>query len=1044
MKRIHYYLLLLVTLGQFTCLKAQVTAYTMTPSITSFVPVSGGTRLTALEDNIAIATIPIGFSFNLEGTTYTQLKATSDGYATFNSTTPFTTPHNNLAFVAPNQLPLIAALWDDNDGRAAGLAMSKFEYLTSGVAPNRILTLEWLNWEWASGANADVISFQLKLYETTNEIEFIYRQDGAPPSKASASIGLASNNGFLSLQNTSTLPTISTSISANNLSTKPATGQSYLFTPPSCPSPSNLRQTSATVNSIELEWVPGGASFFQVEYGAPGHGVGTGTIMSTSSNSYTISGLTNGSCLEVYVRDSCGPADSSTWTGPILMCTAVNAPMLETFDANPPSRLIAPTQHVYSYANGWLAVSNSKLSIWNWLPSDQASGPAIDHTSGSGIFMYAENGSGSSGDSTWLYSPFIDLSGVTTPTLRLWYHKQRFAASLADMLIEADTNGSGNWIVVDDTSMLGATHSGPATSDPWTSLTLPLTGFENIVQFRITQVKRNCCDQAAIDDFEIFDAAPNDLKMVELLSPKKGSCEGNSTQVTVKIQNEGTNTITAFDLSYQISGQAAVTEHVTATILPFNTYVYTFKKNETPVSGLLEIVAWTHLSGDANLANDTLTDTAKIDIAPTIDAYLYSFGFEEPNQGWSTGGASNSWEIGIPTASYISSPANGNQAAVTELNGNHNRNEDSYLLSPCFDFSRFTSEPTLGFQHSYNLDMFDYHWLEVSRNGGFSWDTLGKKGLGSNWYNSVDYWGGNHTAGAGAWQPAQLTTERLAGKSAVRFRFRLKSDLFGELEGAGIDDFFVVVPPNDLFPDTLSTCNASSFTLDAGGIYPDTLVSYLWSNGSTTKSIVVTQPGTYSVTITDKLAGISTLEQVEVIAQDAPLVQFKNKVDTIDFFGFPIAIKPSPALPENYNYTWTWQGTSTHLPYFLADPEVMGTGKHTIEVEVIDPYGCRTITQHELFISDFVGITENTTVDLSVFPNPASNTITLLNNGVNNKTGQYQVSLTNAHGTIVMNQSVTMQAGKPIVLTVDHLPRGMYLLQLQNGNTTVNKKMILN
>jgi hypothetical protein len=43
-----------------------------------------------------------------------------------------------------------------------------------------------------------------------------------------------------------------------------------------------------------------------------------------------------------------------------------------------------------------------------------------------------------------------------------------------------------------------------------------------------------------------------------------------------------------------------------------------------------------------------------------------------------------------------------------------------------------------------------------------------------------------------------------------------------------------------------------------------------------------------------------------------------------------------------------------------------------------------------------------------------------------------------------MNQSVTMQAGKPIVLTVDHLPRGMYLLQLQNGNTTVNKKMILN
>ena len=92
-----------------------------------------------------------------------------------------------------------------------------------------------MRWAYDFELTSPVISFQVKLYETTNIIEYIYRQEAAPynPGYNGASIGLmgTTSTNFISLSDSSASPTVSTTTSTNNIEVKPATGQIYRFTP---------------------------------------------------------------------------------------------------------------------------------------------------------------------------------------------------------------------------------------------------------------------------------------------------------------------------------------------------------------------------------------------------------------------------------------------------------------------------------------------------------------------------------------------------------------------------------------------------------------------------------------------------------------------------------------------------------------------------------------------------------------------------------------------------------------------------------------------
>jgi len=172
--------------------------------------------------------IPIGFNFAYHGNTYNTIGASTNGFLSFG--TAAAEPANDLNAAGGAARPLLAPLWDDLD-----LTSGQFSYKTEGISPNRTFIAEWNNVEWNSVAAGPVISFQVRLYEATSEIDFQYSQGPNVVNAGTASIGLTAtatgSGNFLSLDGTGIAPGMSTSTSTNNLSTKPDEGQIYRFKP---------------------------------------------------------------------------------------------------------------------------------------------------------------------------------------------------------------------------------------------------------------------------------------------------------------------------------------------------------------------------------------------------------------------------------------------------------------------------------------------------------------------------------------------------------------------------------------------------------------------------------------------------------------------------------------------------------------------------------------------------------------------------------------------------------------------------------------------
>ena len=84
---------------------------------------------------------------------------------------------------------------------------------------------------------------------------------------------------------------------------------------PTCPQPTNFGVIQSNLTSAQIDWVAGGSeTTWQIQYGTQGFALGTGTIVTTTNNPYTINGLTPYSFYQAYVRAICGPGDTSFWT----------------------------------------------------------------------------------------------------------------------------------------------------------------------------------------------------------------------------------------------------------------------------------------------------------------------------------------------------------------------------------------------------------------------------------------------------------------------------------------------------------------------------------------------------------------------------------------------------------------------------------------------------------------------------------------------------------------------------------------------------------
>ncbi len=211
----------------------------------------------------------IGFDFWYNGTRYTQFSVSTNGFLDFSSSTLDGGPsgtdysYDNAYFTANGSGTwlALAPFYDDMTAQGGTDALgNSIKYLLSGSAPNRVLTVEWINMAVYGNTTPD-LNFQVKLYETTGIIEFNYGTMVPGTNGFSYTCGI----NAATLANTPTVAQLNCQQTANtatfnntqtnNLVTIPATNSQIVFTPPTPTTAAGALTFSAvTQTGMTLNW----------------------------------------------------------------------------------------------------------------------------------------------------------------------------------------------------------------------------------------------------------------------------------------------------------------------------------------------------------------------------------------------------------------------------------------------------------------------------------------------------------------------------------------------------------------------------------------------------------------------------------------------------------------------------------------------------------------------------------------------------------------------------------------------------------------------
>jgi hypothetical protein len=326
-----------------------------------------------------------------------------------------------------------------------------------------------------------------------------------------------------------------------------------------------------------------------------------------------------------------------------------------------------------------------------------------------------------------------------------------------------------------------------------------------------------------IDDIQLY-LVQNDLQLVSIDTPAIAGCAlSNVVPVKITVRNSSNQILNNIPVKYAVDNGTIVTETIAA--IPANAnFVYEFtQKANLATLGTHQLITWVDFTSDSYRANDTIKKTVRN--LPLISSFPYLENFETADGGWFATGNNVSWAYGTPATAKVKGAASGTKAWKTNLTGNYNDAEQSYLYSPCYNIAGLTN-PMLSMSLSIDLEdcgssACDIAWVEYSADG-VSWSKLGDFGQGKNWYNRQI-----GTLGP-LWSIQDYTRWHVAsiplptGLSKLRLRIVLQADPYVSREGIAIDDIHIYdknydiydgsTMTNPLIVNNLSGTNWSHFT----------------------------------------------------------------------------------------------------------------------------------------------------------------------------------------------------------------------------------------
>ncbi len=288
--------------------------------------------------------------------------------------------------------------------RSAAVHTGVVRYETSGTLPNRVLTIQWKNFRQQGSATVgDRWNFQIKMYETTNVVEFVYGEMtyGGSGVWTGADVGLtgASTTDFNNRRTTSTSPNNvwnntlagTANTSSNNLAlaavaTLPS-GLTYTFTPPSCFPPFRyaLGATTATSATVKWEAPVGTPTDYDVEWKTSAAAFdGTTNIVAVGSAalSATISGLTANTAYKARIRSVCSGTPSLWSLISIAFSTASTPTDISSVAYN------TSFEGTTALPTGWNFAKQSDSNSVHTVRSASTSSPSVNKYAGINYFEY--------------------------------------------------------------------------------------------------------------------------------------------------------------------------------------------------------------------------------------------------------------------------------------------------------------------------------------------------------------------------------------------------------------------------------------------------------------------------------------------------------------------------------------------------------------------------------------------------------------------------------------------------------------------------------
>ena len=272
----------------------------------------------------------------------------------------------------------------------------------------------------------------------------------------------------------------------------------YLEEIPSCPRPNGLHVDAVTNSSITLSWNEiGSANSWEIEYGAPGFTLGSGTTVQATSNPMTVTGLQSSSNYEFYVRSVCSATDMSNWSNACVgatECDVTNVPYTEDFE---------------SYAGTTYSDNNGPVPLC-WTNYGINTSYGHPHVIGSGSYHYTHSGNnclvftaGTTGNGTDAYAMMPSFSQALN-TLEVSFYYAMESTSYGTLSVGYVTNTAdpaSTYVMLETvTSIAGGTN-------PMDSLTVDLSSYPGVPAngnicflWNCTGSWYNCCiDDIAVD-----------------------------------------------------------------------------------------------------------------------------------------------------------------------------------------------------------------------------------------------------------------------------------------------------------------------------------------------------------------------------------------------------------------------------------------------------------------------------------------------------------------------------------------------------------------